>query len=134
MQLVNTIDIPFENHHPVDRKVRAVGDMLLREIAGIWHRFREALSMEPAAQRLCAAPDVINLPGYYGGAYQRLSAAMPIVSYAGLVEADPFPQASTSRRKNSASEKLERAPRPSIGDDIWLGILRADPAIPARMM
>ena len=134
MQLINTMDIPFENQIPLDRKVRIVSDVLLRKIAGIWHRIGEAHFAGSVAQRAGAAPDAISLTGYYGQANSRLSASMPIVSCFEIIGTNPFPQASTSKRNNRVAEKAERAPQPSMEDDIWLDILRADSVIPARMM
>ena len=134
MQLVNTIDIPLENDHFLDRKVQAFGNMLLRETAGIWHRLREALSEISAIQRPCTAPDAINFPGYYGGAYHRVSAAMPIVACSAIIGQDPFQPASTSPRRTIAALTKKGTPQSHGGEDIWLDILRADPALPARMM
>jgi hypothetical protein len=59
---------------------------------------------------------------------------MPIVSCFEIIGTDPFPQGSTSRRNTRVAAKAERAPRSTMEDDIWLDILRADAAVPARMM
>ena len=133
MQPVNAMDIPFGTQISVDREVRIVSDALLRKIAGTWHRIREPHFTGSVTQRPSAAPDAISLPGYYGRAYHRLSASMPIVSCFEIIGTAPYPQGSTSRRNTCVAEKAERAARPGMEDDIWLDILRADSAIPARM-
>jgi hypothetical protein len=133
MQLVNTIDFPFEDQLSIGRKIRGFVGAFWQETARIWDRLRNMLP-ETADLAPHAARTPIGHSGYYGGAYDRLTASMPIVSCVECNGADPFPQAPTSPRGTAAAKQTDPEPRPDGEEGIWRAVLRAHFESPALMI
>jgi len=127
MQLVATINTPFEDHLSTVRKIHGFVDALRQKTARAWDGLYKSLP-ETAAFTSVPVRTPVGIPGYYGGAYDRLSASMPMMSCVECIAANPFPHAPTSR------QSTERAPQPDGEEAPWFAVLRADLIIPAMMM
>lgn len=135
MQLVNTIDIPLAHRLSIRQKAQSLADAFTRKFSRIWDRLRVVLPETRApVSHTARVPIGIGLPGYFGGAYDRLIASTPMVSCVECLGADPFPQAPASSRGTVASQDAGPASGPGGEEDISLAVLSADWVIPARMM
>ena len=133
MQLVNTIDIPFVHQLSIGHKAHSLANAFSREFSRIWDRLRETIP-ETAALASPAARTPIGLPGYYGGAYDRLIASAPMVSCVECIAADPFPQAPTSSRGAFVAKQTDAEPRPDGEKRTWRAVLCAHLESPALII